>query len=142
MPAEVEARPYGPDSTREEIELLRDRVAYDPAGFILYDEIPVFTPFSLEVMFERVAELEEAHGLEDYAMFVDLSNTAPPDAASRNKVRELLEKRAKVSRLVAYSGKNMLLNVALKFVASRFLKEKNLEIFSTKEKALAELRRG
>ncbi len=142
MAVPIEARAYGPDSTPEEIEALRARVIYDPAGFVVYDEIPVFTPFSLGVMFEKVAEIEREHGLKNYAMFVDLSDTHPPDAAARDRVRELLEERSEVARLAVFSGMNMFLNVAVKFVASRFLKNKKLDIFKSRDQALLELRRG
>lgn len=142
MPVEIEARAYRSDSTEEEVEALRGRVTWDPRGWVAYREIPVFTPFSLGVLFGQVGRLEEEHSLDGYTMYVDVSEAGTPNAATRQKLRELLADRQKISRLVVFSGKNALINVAVKFVASKFLKGKKLVICSSHEEALEVLQRG
>jgi hypothetical protein len=49
-------------------------------------EVPVQTPFTLDVMFDRLEELAE--GLDRFAYVVDLSAVKRPDARVREKLKQ------------------------------------------------------
>ena len=50
----IEARPYDADSTSAEQDELRTRVWKLEDRLFMFDEVPVQTPFTLDVMFDRL----------------------------------------------------------------------------------------
>jgi hypothetical protein len=82
----IEARPYGSDASPSERSELRDRVWKLEDRLFMLVEVPVQTPFTLDVMFDRLEEL--AAGLDRFAYVVDLSGVKRPDARVREKLRE------------------------------------------------------
>jgi hypothetical protein len=67
---------------------LRKRVSRIGDRLFLLVEVPVQTPFTLDVLFDRLEEL--ADGLDRFAYVVDLIGVRRPDA----RVRERLKQRA------------------------------------------------
>ena len=82
----IEARPYESDASPSERSELRERVWRLEDRLLMWAEVPVQTPFSLDVMFDRLEEL--AAGLDRFAYIVDLSGVKRPDARVREKLRE------------------------------------------------------
>ena len=82
----IEARPYGTDASPSERSELRERVWKIDDRLFMMVEVPVQTPFTLDVLFDRLEEL--AAGLDQFAYVVDLSGVKRPDARVREKLRE------------------------------------------------------
>jgi len=82
----IEARPYGSDASPSERSELRERVWRIDDRLFMLVEVPVQTPFTLDVMFDRLEELTA--GLDRFAYIVDLSGVKRPDARVREKLRE------------------------------------------------------
>jgi hypothetical protein len=82
----IETRPYGPESSPAERLELRDRVWKVEDALFMLVEVPVQTPFTLDVMFDRLEEL--AGGLNRFAYVVELSSVRRPDARTRERLRQ------------------------------------------------------
>jgi hypothetical protein len=82
----IEARPYGSDASPDERSELRDRVWRVEDRLFMLVEVPIQTPFTLDVMFDRLEEL--AAGVDHFAYVVDLSGVKRPDARVREKLRQ------------------------------------------------------
>jgi len=82
----IETRPYGPESSPAERLELRDRVWEVEDALFMLVEVPVQTPFTLDVMFDRLEEL--AAGLNRFAYVVELSSVRRPDARTRERLRQ------------------------------------------------------
>jgi len=82
----TEARPYDPERGADLRAEIRNRVSRIDGALFLMTEVPVQTPFTLDVMFDRLEEL--AAGVDRFAYVVDLSWVQRPDAAAREKLRE------------------------------------------------------
>ena len=78
----IEARPYGPETAPAERQELRERVWRLEEGLFMILEVPVQTPYTLDLMFDRLEEL--ATGLERFA-YVDRSEQR--EAARRSRAR-------------------------------------------------------
>jgi hypothetical protein len=85
----IEARPYGPDTAPVELEALRARIRKIEDRVFLYEEVPVQTTFTLDLLFDRLEEL--ATGLDRFTYIVDLRGVKRPGA----EVRERLKQRVK-----------------------------------------------
>ena len=82
----IEARPYGLDAAPSERMELRDRVWRIEDRLFMILEVPVQTPFTIDVTLDRLEEL--AAGLDRFAYVVDLSGVKRPDARTRERLRE------------------------------------------------------
>jgi hypothetical protein len=82
----VEARPDEVDARVAGLEELRARVWQLEDRLFVFDEVPVQTPFSIDVMFDRLEELTA--GLDRFAYLVDLSGVQRPDARVRERLRQ------------------------------------------------------
>ena len=78
---ELEQRPYGPESTREEREAIADRVSVVDDRILLIHEVPVQSPFSVKLMFDRFQAL--AHDWDRFAYVVDLTEAKRPNPETR-----------------------------------------------------------
>ena len=56
---ELAPHAYGPGATREETEAIADRVSIVDERVLLIYELPVQSPFSVNLMFDRVARSRE-----------------------------------------------------------------------------------
>lgn len=114
MSVTIEARPYGPDSTPEEVSALRDRITMRQ-GVMIYREAPVMSEFQLDVYFDRVEELLREHSCNQ--MIVDLQHTKRPNAELRQRLRSGFKQIGKrIERVAVAMGGNYLLRVSVKFV--------------------------
>src|SRR5215467_7214222 len=82
----AETRADGPAGARDVRAELRERVwAIDDRLFMMV-EVPVQTPYTLEVLFDRLEEL--AAGLDRFAYVIDLTGVTRPNAPVREKLRQ------------------------------------------------------
>src|SRR5262245_54462647 len=82
----IEARPYGPETPPAVRLELRDRVWRLEDRLFMMLEVPVQTPYSPDLMFDRLEEL--ATGLDHFAYVADLSGVKRPDARARERLRQ------------------------------------------------------
>jgi hypothetical protein len=108
----IEARPYGPETSPSERVELRDRVLRLEDRLFLMLEVPVQTPFTLDVLFDRLEEL--AAGLKRFAYVVDLSGVKRPDARARERLRQRV---TQVNPRLAHVGVVIGANVVIRAVA-------------------------
>jgi len=69
-------RPYGPESTPEEIQAMRDRIYVHGPGILYWRELPVQSLFHLDIFEQRLKELSD--DLSAYDLIVDLVEASPP----------------------------------------------------------------
>src|SRR5262245_57097989 len=53
----LESRPYGPDSTPEEIQAIRNRVSVYDGDIVMYKEVPVQSLFQLDLFQEKLEQI-------------------------------------------------------------------------------------
>jgi hypothetical protein len=85
-----EARPDGQETAGyqgAELERaeLRERVSKLDDRLFTMAEVPVQTPYTIDVMFDRLEELTT--GIDRFAYVVDLSGVQRPDARTRERLR-------------------------------------------------------
>jgi hypothetical protein len=136
MAMKLEARPYGPDSTEEEAEAIRARIASLGGDVVLYREMPVQSPFHLDLFAEELARLASA--MPSIALLIDLTEAKPPNAATRERLREIFGGLKNLRHAAVFTGKNFVVNLAAKFVLAG-LGLRAYTIHRTREEALAAL---
>jgi hypothetical protein len=138
----LEPRPYGPDSTSEEIRAIQDCLcvcADDIGDIVEYHEVPVLSLFQVGLFHQRLDDI--ARTLPRYALLVDLTNTFPPDAEIRARLKQMFASQHNLRRVAVYTGPNFMLSVAAKFVFA-VLGMQRFSVHETREEALEVLRRG
>ena len=115
-PPAVEARAYGPNSTPAEVEALRGQIWVFAPGIIMYKEIPVLSLFHLDVYEQRLVEL--AATMESFKLLIDLRVAGRPNAAVRDRLKKMFARPGDMSQVAVFTGRNLLLNMAAKFVLS------------------------
>jgi hypothetical protein len=108
----IEARPYGSDASPGERNELRDRVWRIEDRLFMLVEVPIQTPFTLDVLFDRLEEL--AAGLDRFAYVVDLSGVKRPDARVREKLRQRV---GQINPRLAHVGVVVGVNAVIRAVA-------------------------
>ncbi len=133
-------RPYGAESTPEEIQAMRDRICVHGPGILYWRELPVQSLFHLDILEQRLNEL--SHDLSAYDLIVDLVEASPPGPQIRERLKQIFAAQHKLRRTAVVTGKNFMLNVAAKFVLGGSVGLKNFSIHTTLEQALEELGHG
>ena len=121
LPA-VEARPYGPDATEAELRALKARVRWFEGDIVEYRELPVMSPFSIDVMLEAIREL--VGDRTRFALLIDLRETTRPTAELRECLRKSIAQERHRVRHVALFTDGFLLSVAATFVFGQLGVEK------------------
>lgn len=137
MVAVLEAKQYDKESTPEEIQLLREQVYVydDERDIIYYKEAVQYSEFQLDVYFEKVETLVADRGF--FFFLIDLVDTERPTAKIRAYLKLKFGPYVGRMHVAAYTGKNVWMNMAAKFVMSGTFN--SFSIHTTKEQALAEL---
>src|SRR5262245_2619789 len=107
MALELEARPYGPDSTPEEIAALRERVMRLADNLLMYQEVPIPSLFQVGVFREKLDTL--AADMTHFDLIVDLTAAKPPNAEVREALRKLFTSQPKMQRVAVFTGRNFML---------------------------------
>lgn len=135
MTQRLEKRPYGPESTPEELRLIEERISLLEPDLVLYREVPVMSTFQFEVFERRLRELGDRKG---YRLLVDLSESDPPPAALRARIRDFFLKEP-ITKAALFTERNMLINIAAKFVVAG-IGFKSWTIHKTREEAIAAIK--
>jgi hypothetical protein len=134
-----EVRPYGPDSTPEEVQAIKDCVYLYKAGIVMYRELPIQSVFHLDLFQEKLTQV--AGPLTSYALLIDLVAAKPPNAEIRSRLKALFASQQNLRTAAVFTGKNFMLNVAAKFVLSG-IGLKSFTIHKTLEEALKAVEHG
>jgi len=138
MTKKIEARPYGPDSTPEEIEAIRARLTWYEPGILLWRELPVQTIFSVRIKMIRLGEMvKEVNG--PITELVDLSEAGSPPQEVRAELARVYKNHDRLKKFAIITGKNFLSNVFARFISS--LIGFSATFHQTLEEAAAELKK-
>jgi hypothetical protein len=114
MAVNFEARPYGPDSTEEEIKAIQDRVYLFKYDIVMFKELPVQSVFQIDLFFNKIAEI--AANLEYFYMIIDLSEANRPSAEVRDHLKKRAVELTNLKYVSIFTGGRLMLNIAAKFV--------------------------
>lgn len=130
-----EKRPYNEDATPEEITAIKNNVHIYSPQVIYLDELPVVSPFSINLVFDEIERLGNELGL--HGLVVDIRNTERPDAKARRVINARFSKVCESIEHVSFcTGKNILINTAARFV----MYQTNLNSFSIHKTVEASIR--
>jgi hypothetical protein len=132
----LHARAYGPDSTAEEIQAIKDCIYMHSGRIMMYRELPVQSVFHLDLFESKMNEL--AQHLEHYDLLIDLTQAQPPSAQVRARLKKLFGGQRLLRKTAVFTGRNFMLNVAAKFVLSGS-GLRSFSVHSTQEQALEAL---
>lgn len=111
---QLEAKPYGPDSTPTEIAAIKARISMLRPGVVIYREVPVPSAFQIGVFADELRRLTA--GLAAFSMIMDLSQARPPVRAVREALRELFAGQPKLRRVAVFTGGNFIINGVAKLL--------------------------
>jgi hypothetical protein len=112
----IEARPYGPEAAQAERLELRERVWQLEDRLFMILEVPIQTPYTVDVMFDRLEEL--AAGLDRFAYVADLSGVKRPDARVRERLRQRVAHiNPRLAHVGIVVGANAVIRAVAKLVA-------------------------
>lgn len=137
MAVEIEKRPYGEDSTEEEREAIAERVSLYSDGLIALRQMPVPTPFSLDLMWDRIREISQ--DMPSFSMMVDLSETSKPSDEVRTHLKKLFA-TIRPAHVAAFTERNPILTKAASVIFGK-LGLSSYSVHRTRADALAELRK-
>jgi hypothetical protein len=136
----IEARPYGLDASPAQRDELRARVRKLEDRLFMYDEVPVQTPFSLDLLFDRLEELTA--GLDRFAYVVDLSGVKRPDARVRETLRQRVSRiRPHLAHVAVVVGGNAVIR-AVATMAAFAVGFRSFTIHASVDEALEACRRA
>ncbi len=139
MSLAIEARAYGPDCTPEERDALRNRVTLIESDVVLFFEVPVPSPYQLDIAWGRIGEL--TNHLPRFFLVVDLSVASRPKPEVRTHLKNLILTRRQPAYTAIATEANFVLNVAARFVfASTGLR--NFSIHRHRADAIAAIARA
>ena len=136
---ELAPHAYGPGATPEEIEAIADRVSIVGEQVLLLYELPMQSPFSVNLMFDRMEQF--ARTWNRFAYVVDLTEAKRPDPETRavlkGRVLRLLPRIAHVAIAV---GDNLLMRAMARLFAYG-MGLPSVGIHGTRAEAIEEARR-
>jgi hypothetical protein len=137
---ELEQRPYGPESTAEERETIADRVSVVGDRVLLIQEVPVQSPFSVTLMFDRLRAL--AHDWDRFAYVVDLTEAKRPTPETRAVLKsQTLGLSQRVAHLAVAVGDNLVMRAMARLFAYG-MGFTNTSTHATRAEAIEEARRA
>jgi len=140
MRYKFEARAYGPDSTPEQVQAIRDCIYLHAPNIIYWRELPVQSVFQFDLFEQRLNELSQ--DITHYDLVIDLTEATPPNGECRERLKPLFAGQAKMRRVAVFTGKNFMLNIAAKFVLGSSVGLKNFSVSKTLDTAIEDCRRA
>jgi hypothetical protein len=139
MSFKFEVRPYGPSSTPEEVQAIKDCIYLYKPGVVMYRELPIQSIFQLDLFHEKLNDVGSK--LASYALLIDLIEAKPPNAEIRTRLKTLFGSQTNMRTAAVFTGKNFMLNVAAKFVLSG-IGLKSFSVHKTLDEALEAVGHG
>jgi hypothetical protein len=130
----LEKKSYGPESTEEERLAIAGRVTLISEDMVLWKETPIQSVLSVDLMGERLLDLTK--DLKSYSRVVDLSDVARPDAQVRRRLRQMIAAEDRLQHIALFTAKNILINVAIKFLFSGIAKNVSISVHESYEQAV------
>ena len=136
---ELAPHAYGPGATREESEAIADRVSIVGERILVIHELPVQTPFSVDLMFDRVERL--ARAWDRFAYVVDLTEAKRPGPETRAALKtRVLRLLPRITHVAVAVGDNLLMRAMARLFAYG-MGLPSVGIHSTRAEAIEEARR-
>jgi hypothetical protein len=111
-----EAGAGGPEAAVDIRAALGRRVRKLEERLFVLDEVPVQTPLTIDVLFDRLQEM--AVGLDRFAYVVDLSQVKRPDPATRERLRQrVAEINPRLAHVGVVFGANTVIRAVAKLAA-------------------------
>ena len=137
MSTEIEARPYGPDASDEERQAIADRVTIIEEGIVRLQQVPVTSPFTVDILFDRLAELTA--DWDRFSLLLDLHATHRPSAETRARIRtRFTSLESKIVQTAVFFEANILMRLAVRFLLATAAFKVSLH--KTEQEALNALR--
>ena len=113
---ELTQRPYGPESTREERHAIEERVSLIGERVLLMREIPVQSPLSVTLMFDRLDAIVQ--DWDRFAYIADLSEATRPGPETRAALKaRVLHISPRVVHVAIVVGGNVLMRAMARLFA-------------------------
>ena len=136
---ELELHAYGPESTREESEVIAGRVSIIDEGILLMYELPIQSPFSVNLMFDQMEHLARDWGR--FAYVVDLTEAKRPDPETRAALKaRVLRVRPRIVHIAVAVGGNLLMRAMARLFAHG-MGLASVGVHATRAEAIEEARR-
>ena len=136
---ELELHAYGPESTPEECEAIAGRVSVVDEGILLLYELPIQSPFSVNLMFDQMEYL--ARDWDRFAYVVDLTEAKRPDPETRAALKaRVLRIRPRIVHIAVAVGDNLLMRAMARLFAHG-MGLASVGVHATRAEAIEEARR-
>ena len=136
---ELAPHAYGPGATREESEAIADRVSVVGERILLIYELPVQSPFSVDLMFDRVEQL--ARAWDRFAYVVDLTEAKRPGPEARAALKiRVVRLLPRITHVAVAVGDNLLMRAMARLFAYG-MGLPSVGIHATRAEAIEEARR-
>jgi hypothetical protein len=136
---ELELHAYGPESTREEREAIAGRISLIDEGILLLHELPIQSPFSVNLMFDQIEHLARDWGR--FAYVVDLTEAKRPDPETRAALKaRVLRVRPRIVHIAVAVGDNVLMRAMARLFAHG-MGLASVGVHATRAEAIEEARR-
>src|SRR4051812_19386631 len=137
---ELAQRAYGPESTREESDAITGRVSVIDERVLLMREVPIQSPFSVDLMFNRVEAL--AGSWDCFSYVADLTEAKRPGPETRAALKDrVLRISPRVRHTAIVVGSNLLMHAMARLFAYG-MGLKSVSIHATLEEAIEEAARA
>jgi len=134
---QFEKKPYTESASIEEIEAIKNSVSIYNSQIIYFKDLPVVSPFSTNIAFDKIDQLAKQMG--PCGLILDVSVSDRPDAATRRALNDRHKKISKNIRQVAFVTKsNIVVRTIIKFVMFQSVLE-SFTINTTFEEAEASI---
>ena len=111
----LEKKRYAEDASTEEVTAIKNRVYLHNNQIIYYKEVPITTPFTTNLMFDKIDEL--ANKMGPCGLIFDISTCEKPDSVARRSLNNHIKKLPDNIHQAAFIIKdNILIKTAAKFV--------------------------
>ena len=136
---ELAPHAYGPGATREESEAIADRVSIVDERVLLIYELPVQSPFSVDLMFDRIERL--ARAWDRFVYVVDLTAAKRPGPETRAVLKaRVLRLLPRITHVAIVVGDNLLMRAMARLFAYG-MGLPSVGIHATRAEAIEEARR-
>ncbi len=135
----IEIKEYSEVNTSsQELEIMRKCVSTYDDRTLIFKETPIQSPFSIQVTFDEIRRCISGNDNID-GLIIDLTIAQRPGAKARKVINERFKQLdAKVKHVAFFTGKNIFLNTAVRFVIAG-AKMSSYSVSSTFTDALQEL---
>jgi len=130
----IQQRAYGPDSSPEEIDAIASRVSVLEDRILLIHEIPTQSPFSINLMFDRVEDL--ANGWSRFSYVADLTEARRPNPETRAALKARVQRLGPRLNHVGIAVGNNLLIRAMARLFAHGMGLSSLSVHATRAEAI------